>query len=90
MKRSVSMTQGTYPILGKKSLDVFYALPKKTDVIFKVYDVTGRTRKGIVRRAQGPGYYSRKINMGNIPEGIFFINASYGKESQTAKFIIVR
>ena len=78
------------PTPDKKFLDVFYALPKKTDVIFRVYDVTGRTMKRVVRRAQRPGYYHLFLNTGKLSAGIYFINAECGKESQTVKFIIVK
>ena len=74
----------------RNSLDVFYALPKKTDVTFKVYDVAGRIMKRIVRKNQEPGYHHLSLDMRNSPAGIYFINVSCGKESQTEKFIVVR
>ena len=74
----------------KKILDVFYALPEKADVIFRVYDVGGRTMKRVVRRAQGPGYYHLFLNTAEFSAGIYFINAKCGKENRTVKFIIVK
>ncbi|MCK4526388.1 T9SS type A sorting domain-containing protein [candidate division WOR-3 bacterium] len=74
----------------RNSLDVFYALPKKTDVTFKVYDVAGRIMKRIVRKNQEPGYYHLSLDMRDSPAGIYFINASCGKESQTVKFVVVK
>jgi len=74
----------------KNSLDVFYALAKKSDVVARVYDVTGRTMRKDIRKNQEPGYYHLSLDMRDTPGGVYFINVSCGKESQTAKFVIVK
>lgn len=78
------------PNPSKNSLDVFYALPEKSNVIVKVYDITGRITRKIVRRNQEAGYYHLNLDTRNSPGGIYFINVSCKRESQTAKFVIVK
>ena len=78
------------PNPARNSLDVFYALPEKADVTATIYDVTGRIMKRIARKDQKPGYHHLSLDMRDSPAGIYFINVSCGKESQTVKSVIVK
>jgi len=73
------------------SFELEYTLPEKTNVIFSVYDITGKVIRKISKENQ-PGFYSEKINMHGKPTGVYFIRieADGKKFGKTNKVLLIK
>lgn len=75
-----------------------YAIPKKSSVTLKVYDVTGKLVSNLINNlTQTEGYYSIEFDASNLPSGVYYyqINvrqagSSKGDYSATKKMILVK
>ncbi|MCK4352576.1 S8 family serine peptidase [candidate division WOR-3 bacterium] len=73
---------------------VKYAIPEKTYVSLKVYDITGRLVKTLVDNVKEPGYYaifwdSRDTNARKLPSGIYFYRLKTSNYRSTKKIILL-
>jgi len=71
------------------NLDLTYTLPTKAKVKFSVYDITGKIRKKILKEEK-PGFYSEKIDMSDIPAGIYFIKLEANGKKFINKFLLIK
>ena len=72
-----------------------YSLPENNFVELKLYDMTGRTVKSLVKKTQTPGNYSYRWYGENddgkkLPRGIYFYNLKVGDQKYTDKVLLIR
>jgi hypothetical protein len=84
---------GPNPFINKT--EIRYQLPKKSNVLLKIYDITGREIITFVNEIKEPGYYYIQWNgfdkNGNkLPSGVYFIQMVSGDYSDSQKVLIVR
>jgi hypothetical protein len=78
-------------ITANKNLELSYTIPEAAKVRFSVYDITGKIIKELSKEEK-PGFYSEKIDMSDVPAGVYFIKMeASGKEfTATDKVILIR
>ncbi len=68
-----------------------YAIPEKSSVSLKVYDVTGKLVSELVNNlTQTEGYYSIEFDASNLPSGVYYYQVNAGKYTATKKMILVK
>lgn len=90
---SYSFTIAPNPFV--KAMHVQYALPEKTEVNVKVYDVTGAVVKTIINGVQEPGYYSMRWDGDDergrkLASGVYFVTVLARGYSSKHKVVFVR
>jgi photosystem II stability/assembly factor-like uncharacterized protein len=61
-----------YPNPFNPETNINYTIPKETNVILKLYDITGREVKELVNERKQPGEYTVKLKGGNLSSGVYF------------------
>ncbi|MCK4353600.1 T9SS type A sorting domain-containing protein, partial [candidate division WOR-3 bacterium] len=67
-----------------------YAIPRKTKVSLKVYNIAGRLVKTLVNGQKEPGYYTIKWDAKEFTSGIYFAKLKAGNHIETKKIILVK
>jgi len=81
---------GVFPNPSQEFIHIEYILPKKTDVNISIFDVAGRKVGGITNENQAPGIYRKSFDVGNIPQGVYFIKLNTDDKSVVKKAIFLR
>jgi hypothetical protein len=78
-------------ITADKNVEFRYSVPVESELKFGIYDITGKLIK-FISKEEKPGFYSRLINMSDIPTGVYFVRMEVnGKEvTETDKFILLK
>jgi len=71
------------------NVDITYTLPTEANVKFSVYDITGKIRKKISKE-ENPGFYAEKIDMSDVPSGIYFIKMEANGKKFINKFLLIK
>ncbi len=79
-----------YPNPFNQSTVISYHLPLRTNVILKVFDISGREVSTIINTTQDAGIYNISFNAENLSSGIYFYRLQAGNFSQTGKMILVK
>lgn len=69
---------------------ISYALPKKSHVIIKVYDIIGNEVETLVNKTQAAGYYSKIFIARNLSSGIYFYTINSEDYITTKKMILLK
>ncbi len=68
-----------------------YAIPKKSSVTLRVYDVTGKLVSNLINNlTQTEGYYSIEFDGSNLPSGVYYYQINASDYSATKKMILVK
>jgi hypothetical protein len=78
-------------ITATNQFEIQYALPEEADVEFLLYDLKG-TRIKEFSEKHAAGFYSKNINVRDIPAGVYFIRmeANVDTFTRTHKAVLVR
>jgi hypothetical protein len=66
-----------------------YSLPERSEVNFKVYDISGREIKSL-RIEKDAGYHEMEIDMLDYPAGVYFIHMDANGNKFTSKAVLLR
>lgn len=77
-----------FPILSGSPVRLKYSLPRDARIALKVYDITGRCVREIVRGEKKKGCHKEEIEGLNL--GIYFVRLSMDDRIKTKKLIMVR
>ncbi|MCK4353113.1 T9SS type A sorting domain-containing protein [candidate division WOR-3 bacterium] len=69
---------------------ISYALPAKTNVSLKIYDISGRLVHTLINGEKDPGNHTTQWNASDSPSGIYFVKFLAGDYIQTRKLILMR
>ena len=68
-----------------------YAIPEKSSVSLKVYDVTGKLVSSLIDNlTQTEGFYSIEFDASNLPSGVYYYQVNAGKFTATKKMILIK
>ncbi|HDP68306.1 MAG TPA: T9SS type A sorting domain-containing protein [Candidatus Marinimicrobia bacterium] len=67
-----------------------YELPRESNVILSVYDVSGRLVKTLVNQTQAAGYYTVNWDAGRHSSGIYIYRIQAGNFQKTKKCILLK
>jgi hypothetical protein len=81
------------PAIGNTTIK--YAIPKKTNISLKIYDISGRVVKTLASGVKEPAYYTVKWNGVDdrdrrVPAGVYFVRFDSKEFTQTRKLILAR
>jgi hypothetical protein len=76
---------GENPII--RNTEVRYGLARGGNVRIVLYDVLGRVAKTLINRKQERGYYSIPLDIGQMPQGVFFLRMRVGDYERTLKLV---
>lgn len=79
-----------YPNPFNSSTVIYYSLPERLFVNFKIYDSLGRTLSTLINEEQGPGTFSVLFNINKITSGVYFYRLTAGGYDQTRKMLILK
>lgn len=68
---------------------IHYAVPEKSHINIRIYDVTGRFIKEIINEESSPGFYDVEFKI-NLPEGVYFIVMEADKFKSIRKFLVIK
>jgi hypothetical protein len=79
------------PTLVKDEAKIKYGVPEKDDVVgLTVYNVLGAQVRALRNEQLVPGYYEDRFDVGDLPNGVYFIVLRQGEDKVTQKFLLVR
>ena len=61
-----------YPNPFNPATTISYAIPQRTNVNIKVYNITGKEITTLVNEVKDPGTYNVNFNAENLSSGIYF------------------
>ena len=79
-----------YPNPFNPTTKIKYAIPERSIVELKVYDVIGREVELLVNEEQDLGYYELDFNASKFSSGVYFYQLKAGTFIQTKKMILVK
>jgi hypothetical protein len=93
--RPISYAFSMYPNPFARQTAIEYALPQRTQIDIKVYNVTGQLVRTLVSNIQEPGYYTTywegQDNMGRrVAAGIYFVQMKAEGFEKQNKIILVK
>lgn len=79
-----------YPNPIHKECNIKYSLVKETKVDISLFDVTGRLTKKFIDRNQNLGVYSKKFDVTDLSQGVYFVRLKTEDHSETKKIILIK
>jgi len=79
-----------YPNPFNPSTTISYAIPHRSNVILKVYNITGNEVASLVNEVQEPGSYSVHFNAEKLSSGVYFYRVTAGTFSSVRKMILIK
>ena len=79
-----------YPNPFNPITKINYAIPKKSNVTLKVYDVLGRLVKTLVNELKEAGYYIVQFDGSALASGVYFYKIEAGDFVQSKKMVVVK
>jgi hypothetical protein len=67
-----------------------YELPKPSDVVLEIYNLSGQLIKRISEHSQSAGRYQVVWDAGDQPSGVYFCQMRAGKYARTIKLILLK
>jgi hypothetical protein len=67
-----------------------YAIPERSDVTLKVFNILGQEIATLVNGVQEQGNYVASFEANSLPTGVYFYRLDAGKFSQTKKMLLVK
>jgi photosystem II stability/assembly factor-like uncharacterized protein len=86
---SFSLSQN-YPNPFNPITKINYALPKKSNVTIKVFDILGRLVKTLVNETKDAGYYTITFDGTGLSSGIYFYTIEAGSFRDSKKMVLVK
>ncbi len=79
-----------YPNPFNPSTTISFAIPQRSNVNVKVYNITGKEVASLVNEVKEPGQYSVSFNAGKLSSGVYFYKITAGKFSSVHKMILIK
>lgn len=84
------VTLTSYPNPARQQGTVEYALPEKTEVTLRLYDVLGREVATIAQGRKTAGRHRVQLEVGRLASGVYFGRLQVGDQTLTQKITVVR
>ena len=79
-----------YPNPFNPSTTIEFDVPVTSKINVTVYNMMGQSIETLENKVHGPGTYSLRWNVGNLPSGIYFLRFSSDKYIETIKMNLVK
>jgi len=79
-----------YPNPFNPSTTISFAIPQRSNVNVKVYNITGKEVASLVNEVREPGQYSVNFNAEKLSSGVYFYKITAGKYSSVRKMILIK
>ena len=79
-----------YPNPFNPLTNISFALPSRSFVVLKVFDLIGREIATLISKELPPGKYSRQWDASGMPSGVYFYRLHVGTFTETKKLILLR
>lgn len=76
--------------ISKTNLLLKYAIPDNGKLILSIYDASGKLVKSFKRKDLSAGYYEEKIDLRDLPAGIYFVILKQYTNRVVQKVVIVK
>ena len=80
----------TYPNPFNPITNIQYELPEIVNVIFTIYDMTGRETATLYNGKQTPGYHNIVWDASDHASGIYFVKMIAGDYINTQKLMLIK
>jgi hypothetical protein len=77
------------PLVTNQYINIQYELPSPSNISYKIYDNIGRIIKNISEEKDA-GLHSSRIDLGDNPTSIYFINVEVGPLRETKKILLLK
>ena len=71
-------------------IKISYLIEKSTITNITVTDVSGRSVKILANEVQTPGFYHKKYNISDLPQGVYYITVKNADQILLYKFILLK
>ncbi|HAY33641.1 MAG TPA: T9SS type A sorting domain-containing protein [Ignavibacteria bacterium] len=79
-----------YPNPFNPSTRIDFALPNNSNVILKIYDLTGKEVETVLNDFRTAGYYTVNFNASNLASGIYYYKLTAGNDIAVNKMVVVK
>lgn len=79
-----------FPNPFNPSTSIRFDLPERSFVELKIYDILGAVVRSYLGEEMNAGSYSLRVEMGNLPSGIYFYQITTPKFNQVRKMVLVK
>lgn len=79
-----------YPNPFNPATTIKYAVPERSHVIIKIYDITGSTVATIVNEELNAGWYKQEFNAVGISSGVYFYRMEAGNYVNIKKMLLLK
>ncbi|PJA96551.1 MAG: hypothetical protein CO129_05955 [Ignavibacteriales bacterium CG_4_9_14_3_um_filter_34_10] len=79
-----------YPNPFNPSTKIVYAVPSKSNVTLKVYNLLGQEVATLVNTVKNVGRYELNFNATNLPSGVYFYSLTAGNFTSTKKMMLLK
>ena len=79
-----------YPNPFNPTTLISYAIPQRSEVSIKVFNLTGQEVANLVNEVKDPGTYKAEFNAGNLSSGIYFYRITAGRFSAVRKMMLIK
>lgn len=76
------------PLINSATLS--FTIPRKEDVVIKIYDITGSFVNTLVSDRYNAGKHTLSLNTDNFASGVYFLRMNIGSLSMVRKFVVVK
>jgi len=79
-----------YPNPFNPATTISFALPKESDIVLKVYDISGREVAELINGVLKAGEYNYKFDASDLSSGVYFYSIKAGSYTETKKMLLVK
>ena len=87
---TVFKLEQNYPNPFNPSTKIKFAVPEKSNVLIKVYDILGSEVVTLVNQEMDAGWYENNFNAAGLSSGVYLFRMEAGKFISTKKMIYLR
>ena len=87
---TVFKLEQNYPNPFNPTTIIKFAVPEKSNVLIKVYDILGSEVATLVNEEMGAGWYRKTFDANNYSSGVYLFRMEAGKFISTKKMILLR
>lgn len=87
---TVFKLEQNYPNPFNPSTKIKFAVPERSNVIIKVYDILGSEVITLVNKEMDAGWYENDFNAAGLSSGVYLFRMEAGKYISTKKMILLR
>jgi hypothetical protein len=87
---TVFKLEQNYPNPFNPSTKIKFAVPEKSNVLIKVYDILGSEVTTLVNKEMDAGWYENNFNAAGLSSGIYLFRMEAGSYMNTKKMILLR